>query len=103
MSESSIKLFLYAILALVFGTVMLVFGSIAGDLGNDTNPNENFPKGAGSSEFYTSAEGIAHSKWNTLPEAMVSAYYPSADDLKKRYVSNTELIAGFEISFKIGS
>merc|ERR1711871_1919699 len=90
MSESSVKLFIYAAAAVSFGTVMIVFGAIVGDLGNDTIPNENFPKTAGGSEYYSSAEGIAQTKWNTLPEAMVSEYYPSPTDLKKKYMANTE-------------
>ena len=32
---------------------------------------------------------------------MVSEYYPAASDLKKKFIANTELMAGFEISLSI--
>jgi hypothetical protein len=100
-SESSLKLFVYAFVAIAFATIMLVFGVIVSDLGNDTKVDPAFPKTEGGSDYYTSAEGIAQSKWNTLPEAMVSEYYPAASDLKKKFIANTELMAGFEISLSI--
>jgi len=100
LSESALKLMIYSICSFAFAIVLLVFGIILENLGDDVTPNPEYPK-SGGSEYYTTAEGIAQKKWKTLPVAMVSNYYPTPDDVKTKFISNVKLMAGFEIYLSI--
>jgi hypothetical protein len=100
LSESALKLMIYSICSFAFAIVLLVFGIVLENLGDDVIPNPEYPK-SGGSEYYTTAEGIAQKKWKTLPVAMVSNYYPTPDDVKTKFISNAKLMAGFEIYLSV--